>query len=49
MELKFHSSLHQLIYAKIKLKVIYLPPYEFEIWHYQRINVDPTNVDPTSN
>ena len=45
MKLGYHSSLHQnchdqLIYAKINLKVFYPPPYEREIWHYQRANVD---------
>ena len=45
MESGFHSSLHQnchhqIIYAKIKFKVFYPPPYEREIWHYQRANVD---------
>ena len=45
MELGVHSSLHQnchhqVIYAKINLKVFYPPPYEREIWHYQRANVD---------
>ena len=45
MKLGYHSSLHQnchhqLIYAKIKLKVFYQPPHEREIWHYQRANVD---------
>ena len=43
-----HSSLHQnyhhqIIYAKINLKVCYLPPYEREIWYYQRANVDQIN------
>ena len=31
---------HQIIYAKINLKVFYPPPYEREIWHYQHANVD---------
>ena len=40
-----HSSLHQncnhqIIYAKINLKVFYPSPYKREIWHYQRANVD---------
>ena len=40
-----HSSLHQschhqLIYAKVNLKVFYQPAYEREISHYQRANVD---------
>ena len=45
MESGVHSSLHQncyhqIIYAKINLKVFYPPPYELEIWHYQGANVD---------
>ena len=35
-----HNCHHQLIYAKITLKVFYPPPNEREIWHYQRANVD---------
>ena len=31
---------HQIIYAKLNLKVFYRPPYEREIRHYQRANVD---------
>ena len=45
MESGVHSSLHQnchhqIIYAKINFKVFYPPPYEREIWHYQREDVD---------
>ena len=45
MESRVHSSLHpsshhQIIYAKINLKVFYPSPYEHEIWHYQRANID---------
>ena len=41
MESGVHSSLHhQIIYSKINLKLFYPPPYEREIWHYQRANVD---------
>ena len=45
MESGIHSALHQNshhqpIYAKINLKVCYPLPYELEIWHYQRANVD---------
>ena len=34
-----HSSLHenchhQLVYAKLNLKVWYPPPYDREVWHY---------------
>ena len=39
MELRFHSSLHQKCYhqiidAKLNLKIHYRPPYEREIWPY---------------
>ena len=45
MESRVHSSLHQnchhqLIYAKTNVKVFYPPPYEREVWHYQRANID---------
>ena len=45
MESGVHSSLlqnchHQIIYAKINFKVFYPPPYEREIWHYQRADVN---------
>ena len=40
-----HSSLHenchhQIIYAKFNLKIYYPPPYEREIWHYQKANIE---------
>ena len=45
MESGVHSSLHQnchhqLIYAKVNLKVFSPSPYEREIWYYQHVNVD---------
>ena len=45
MESGVHSSLHQnchhqIIYAKNNFKVLFPRPYEREIWHYQRANVD---------
>ena len=44
MESGVHSSLyqncHQIIYAKINFKVFYPPPYQHEIWHYLRANVE---------
>ena len=45
MESGIHSFLHknfhhQLIYAKINLKLFYPPPYGREIWPYQPANVD---------
>ena len=45
MESGLHSSLpenshHQIIYAKFNLKIYYPPPYEREIWHYQKANIE---------
>ena len=45
MESGVHSSLHpnchhQITYAKFSLKIYYPPPYEREIWHYEKANVD---------
>ena len=45
MESGVHSSLHpnchhQITYAKFNLKIYYPPPYEREIWHYGKANVD---------
>ena len=45
IESGMHSSLHlyyhhQITYAKFNLKVYYPPPYEREIWHYEKVNVD---------
>ena len=47
MESGVHSSLyqnchHQLLRANINPKVFYPSPYEREIWHYPRVNVDLT-------
>ena len=41
MESGVHSSLHpnchhQITYAKFNLKMYYPPPYEREIWHYEK-------------
>ena len=43
MESGVHSSLHpnchhQIVFAKINLKICYPPPYEREIWHYEKAN-----------
>ena len=40
-----HSSLHQnchhqIVYAEVNFKIIYPPPYERQIWYYDRANVD---------
>ena len=45
MEPGVHSSLHsnrhhQITYAKFNLKIYYPPRYEWEIWHYEKANVD---------
>ena len=45
MEFGAHSSLHpnchhQIVFAKINLKIYYPPPYEREIWHYEKANAD---------
>ena len=41
MESGVHSSLHpnchhQITHAKFSLKIFYPPPYEQEIWHYEK-------------
>ena len=45
MESGVYSSLHpncshQITYAKFNLKTYYPAPYEREIWHYEKANVD---------
>ena len=45
MESGVHSSLHSnchhhITFAKFNLKIHYPPPYEREVWHYQKANVD---------
>ena len=36
-----HSSCHHHIpFPKFNLKIHYSPPYEWEVWHYQKANVD---------
>ena len=45
MESGVHSSLHlnfdhRIIYARFNLKIYHPPPYELEIWHYKKANVD---------
>ena len=37
----FHSNCHHHItFGKFNLKMHYPPPYEQEVWHYQKANVD---------
>ena len=31
---------HQIVFAKFNLDIVYPPPYEREIWHYQKANID---------
>ena len=31
---------HQLVFARFNLKVVFPPPYECEIWHFKKENVD---------
>ena len=45
MESGVHFSLrsschHQIVLVKINLKIYYPPPYEREIWHYEKANAD---------
>ena len=45
MDSGVHPSLdsncyHQIIYAKVNLKVFYPPPYERTVWHFSRANSD---------
>ena len=44
IESGIHPSLqpnchHQIIFAKFNLDIAYQPPYEREIWYYQKVNV----------
>ena len=31
---------HQIAFAKMNLNICYPPPYEREIWHYEKSNAD---------
>ena len=31
---------HQIVFARFNLKVVFLPPYELEVWHFKKANVD---------
>ena len=49
MESRVHSSLHpdchhQITYAKLNLKIHYTPPYEPEIWQYEKVHVDRIRI-----
>ena len=40
MESGVHLYHHQRIYVKLNLKIRYLPPYEWKIWHFKYANTD---------
>ena len=45
MESGAHSLLHenwhqQITSSKFNLKIYYPPPYEQEVWHYQKANIE---------
>ena len=51
MESGVHSSLHenchhQMTFAKFNLKIYYPPPYEQEVWHYQKANSENISKKP---
>ena len=31
---------HQIVFAKFNLDMVYPPPYERKIWHYEKVNID---------
>ena len=34
------NSHHQIVFARFNLKVVFPPPYEREVWHFKKANVD---------
>ena len=45
MDAGIHPSLHasfhhQIVYAKFNLKIYYPPPYEREVWHFQKAGIN---------
>ena len=45
MDVGFHPSLHanchhQIVYAKLDLKIHYPPPYEREVWHFRKADIN---------
>ena len=45
MESDVQSSLHQnchhhIVFARFSLKVVFPPPYEREVWHFKKANID---------
>ena len=42
--LSFHQSCHhQIIFAKVNLKIFYPPPYTWRIWNYSNANHEAIN------
>ena len=31
---------HQIVFSRFSLKVVFLPPYEREVWHFKKANID---------
>ena len=43
VHLSLHPSCHhQITLGKLNLDIVYPPPYEREIWYYQKANIDLT-------
>ena len=45
MDAGVHPSLHtsyhhQIVYAKFNLKILYPPPYEREVWHFHKADIN---------
>ena len=45
MESGVQSSLHQnchhqIVFTRFNLKVVFPPPYEREVWHFRKVNVN---------
>ena len=37
------SCHHQIVFAKVNLKIFYPPPYTWHIWDYSNVNYEATN------
>ena len=40
------NSHHQIIYCKLNLKIVYPPPYECLVWHFNRADVNAIYLSP---
>ena len=41
VESSLHQNCHhQIVFARFNLKVVFPPPYEREVWHFKKANVD---------